>query len=129
MQNTIAQHVTKTQDGYELHIAVNEQHNNVLVESIFMFVSNEQVDEDYWGDGDLAVNWSTDGLTNEQIVSVAESFYSDNAYTARLRELLVAAGFSEIAANDVATSEWGMQDDGRASYDAALVADAVRNAM
>lgn len=125
MQNTIAQHVTKTQDGYELHIAVNEQHSNVRIDSITMFVSNDTDD----CDGDLAVNWSADALTSKQVNDTMRSFYSDDAYTARLRELLVAAGFSKTAADDVVTSEWGMQDDGRASYDAALVADAVRNAM
>lgn len=129
MQNNIAQYVTKTDEGYMLEIALNEQFNNVRVESVTMFVSSEQVDEDFWGDGDLAVNWDTSGLTSDEIADIAGKFYWNDEYNARLQNVLLAAGFSSDAASDVATSEWGMQDDGRASYDAALIADEVRAAV
>jgi hypothetical protein len=56
-------------------------------------------------------------------------FYWHDAYTGTLQDKLVAAGFSANAAHNVATSEWGMQDVERASYDAYTIADEVRAAM
>ena len=44
----------------------------------------------------------------------------------RLRELLTAAGIPETVAASIGTSEWGMQDEGRASYDADELEDWVR---
>ena len=45
-------------------------------------------------------------------------FYWENEFTEQLKELLAEVGFSDDAIEDVCTSEWGMQDVGRASYDA-----------
>lgn len=134
---------TQDADGINFEIAVNEQFNGLLIESISMFVGITN-DDDYWGDGDLAVNWDIEGLSNnadadtmgsllmrdmrseDDVTKVMGMFYWDNAYTERLREILVAHGFSKEAADNVYTSEWGMQDEGRASYDAYSIADEVR---
>ena len=142
--NNIAKHVIKTDENYMLHIAVDETSCGVYVMSISMCVG-AGVDEDgYAGDGDLAVNWGVDGLentgggdmgtlimrgSNDEVGKVMGKFYWKHMFDARLRELLIAAGFSLAAARDVSGSEWGMQDEGRASYDAGLIADEVRKAM
>ena len=48
-------------------------------------------------------------------------------YFHRLREIIANAGFA--SASDITTSEWGMQDEGRASYDAYELADEIRAIM
>lgn len=130
-------------EGISVYIAVNEQFNGVNIESITLYVST--VNEDgYFYDGDLAVNWDTEGFSNNEaahtmgnlllrnmhseddVTKIMGMFYWDDAYTKRLREILVANGFSKKAANNVHTSEWGMQDEGRASYDAYNIMDEVR---
>jgi hypothetical protein len=138
---SILQHVKQEGDGgWLLEIAVNEKFAGVRVDSITMYVGEDEEG----GDGDLAVNWSTEGLENtgggdmgvlimrgddDEVGEVMGEFYWQDGYTKRLAELLVAAGFSAEVADAVGTSEWGMQDEGRASYDAAEVAEAVREAM
>jgi len=148
MQNT-KQYITETEDGYELCINVNEQCDNYTVESITMFISNvneaEDGDEACYYDGDLAVNYNIDTLQNDETaqtmgtlllrnvhsddeVTVAMGhFYWDGAFTERLQEIIANAGFA--SASDITTSEWGMQDEGRASYDACELADEIRNIM
>jgi C4-dicarboxylate transporter len=56
-------------------------------------------------------------------------FYWEHEFDATLKQLLVEAGFSAAAAADVCTSEWGMQDVGRASYDACLIAEEVLSSV
>ena len=139
MQN-VKQYITETEDGYNLCINVNEQCGNYTVESIDMFVAKD--DEDC--SGDLAVSYDISTLQNDETaqtmgtlllrnihsddeVTVAMGhFYWDGAFTARLNEILAECGFS---ANTAHTSEWGMQDEGRASYDAYELADEIRNIM
>ena len=139
MQNT-KQYITETEDGYNLCINVNEQCGNYTVESIDMFVAKD--DEDC--SGDLAVSYDISTLQNDETaqtmgtlllrnihsedeVTVAMGhFYWDGAFTQRLNEILAECGFS---ANTAHTSEWGMQDEGRASYDAYELADEIRNIM
>lgn len=133
------QYITSDSEGYTLCIPVNEQFEGVLVESVTMYVAKDE-DE---GDGDLAVNWSVEGLENtgggdmgsllmrgwnDEVGSVMGLFYWEHAYDERLQEILVDAGFPEAVAT-VSGSEWGMQDEGRASYDAPALAQAVRAAM
>jgi len=145
----IAQHVTEDDDGYNLHIAVNEQFAGVQVNSITMYIVKEKEDDesDFWGDGDLAVNWSMEGLVNNEnahtmgnlllrdvrsdddVTKVMGEFYWQNGFDERLHDLLLAAGFSAEAVKGVNTSEWGMQDEERASYDAYDIAHEVRAAM
>ena len=64
--------------------------------------------------GDLAVYWEADSDAD----AVMEAFYWENEFTDTLKQIIRDAGFSDAAADDICTSEWGMQDEGRASYDA-----------
>jgi hypothetical protein len=139
MQNT-KQYITETEDGYNLCINVNEQCDNYTVESITMFIAKD-ADE---GSGDLAVSYDISTLQNDEtaqtmgmlllrnidsddeVTKAMGHFYWDDAFTARLNEILAAHGFT---ANTAHTSEWGMQDEGRASYDAYELADEIRNIM
>ena len=90
--------------------------------------------------GDLAVNWEfaeadTAGYTEstmlimrnnnatDNVTQTMQQFYWEDCFTAELEAILLAAGFSTEAAADVCTSEWGMQDEGRASYDANCIAE------
>ena len=112
-----------------LHInlaAHNLQVNGRKVNSITMYADAECC-------GDLAVNWEAvddsnykhntallmrdinDSNNNTETMG---AFYWDGEFTSTLQQLLVENGFSTAAAQDVCTSEWGMQDVGRASYDA-----------
>ena len=134
----IAQHVTVDSEGIKLHIAVDETACGVKITSISMCVDNE----DYVGD--LAVNWDVSGLENtgggnmgtllmrgwqDELGQVMGRFYWNNGFNTRLRELLSAVGFSKEAVADVSTSEWGMQGEGRASYDAFQIAREMRAAV
>ena len=142
------QYITQVDDGYELCININEQCGNYKVESISMFVSNvneaDDGDEASYFDGDLAVSYDISTLQNDEtaqtmgmlllrnmhsddeVTTAMGHFYWDDAFTARLNEILVESGFKTC---NVHTSEWGMQDEGRASYDAYDLADEVRSIM
>jgi hypothetical protein len=138
MQNT-KQYITEDEDGYNLCINVNEQCGNYTVESIDMFIAKD-ADE---GSGDLAVSYDISTLQNnetaqtmgmlllrnidsdDEVTKAMGHFYWDDAFTARLNEILAECGF----ANTAHTSEWGMQDEGRASYDAYDLADEIRAIM
>jgi hypothetical protein len=143
------QYITQVDDGYELCITLeNEQCAGVSVESVTMFVSNvneaDDGDEASYFDGDLAVNYNIDTLQNDEtaqtmgmlllrnihsddeVTAVMGQFYWEGAFTERLNEILVECGFKTC---NVHTSEWGMQDEGRASYDAYDLADEVRSIM
>ena len=148
MQNA-KQYITETEDGYNLCITLdNEQCGNYKVDSITMFISNvneaEDGDEASYYDGDLAVNYNITALQNDEtaqtmgtlllrnihsddeVTAVMGQFYWEGACTQRLNAILAERGFT---ANTVHTSEWGMQDEGRASYDAYELADEIRNIM
>ena len=148
MQNA-KQYITQTEDGYELCITLdNEQCAGVAVESITMFVSNvneeDDGDEASYCDGDLAVNYNIDALQNDEtaqtmgmlllrnmdsddeVTKAMGQFYWEGAFTQRLNAILAERGFKTC---NVHTSEWGMQDEGRASYDAYDLADEIRNIM
>ena len=139
MQNA-KQYITEDEDGYNLCINVNEQCGNYTVESINFFVAK---DADY-GTSDLAVCYDISTLQNDEtaqtmgtlllrnlhsddeVTTAMGHFYWDGAFTARLNAILTQHGFT---ANTAHTSEWGMQDEGRASYDACELADEIRNIM
>ena len=147
MQNA-KQYITETEDGYNLCINVNEQCGNYTVDSITMFISNvneaEDGDEAMYFNGDLAVNYDISTLQNDEtaqtmgtlllrnlhsddeVTTAMGHFYWDDAFTARLNAILTQHGFT---ANTAHTSEWGMQDEGRASYDACELADEIRAIM
>ena len=111
--------------------------NNAKVESITMNVTVEENGEVYAGD--LAVNWEAvddsnydDGNSTLLMRNIHDenantktmsAFYWDSVFTETLQSILKTNGFSEDAVADVCTSEWGMQDVGRASYDAYGIAE------
>ena len=90
--------------------------------------------------GDLAVGWKYEDADNagyvdntmllmrntdsdDKVTETMGQFYWENCFAAELEAILLEAGFSTEAVEDVFTSEWGMQDEGRASYDANLIAE------
>jgi len=83
-------------------------------------------DTDYVDNTTLLMRDMQDTNTNPQTMG---EFYWEHAFDAALQQLLVEAGFSAAAAEDVCTSEWGMQDVGRASYDANLIAEEVLSSV
>ena len=131
-------------EGVTLEIAVNKAYNEqVVVESVTMYVTLQEQDG-YYLDSDLAVNYSIDKLqndetaqamgtmllrnlnSNDEVTQVMSEFYWEHSYDDELAEILLNAGFSASAVAEVRGSEWGMQDEGRASYDANSIADEVR---
>ena len=131
-------------EGVTLEIAVNKAYNEqVVVESVTMYVTLQEQDG-YFYDSDLAVNYNTDKLqndetaqtmgtmllrnlnSNDEVTQVMSEFYWEHSYDGELAEILLNAGFSASAVAEVTGSEWGMQDEGRASYDANSIADEVR---
>ena len=125
---------TREGDGCAaLHIdlaAHNLQVNGRSVNSITMYADAECC-------GDLAVNWEEEddsnyvhntallmrdvSDSNNNTVTMGE-FYCEHAFNDTLHSILLENGFSTAAVEDVCTSEWGMQDVGRASYDAFALA-------
>ena len=123
-------------DSVQLHIDLADKNYSVnghAVESITMYA-----DTDCYGD--LAVNWAYEESDNDGYVestmllmrnnnsddNVTETmgqFYWESAFDEELASILADAGFSREAVADVCTSEWGMQDEGRASYDANCIAE------
>ena len=89
--------------------------------------------------GDLAVNWEyaeadsagyvdsvmlmRNNNATDNTTETMQEFYWEHAFDDTLQTILLAAGFSTEAVADVCTSEWGMQDEGRASYDANCIAE------
>ena len=137
--NTLIKNVT-TADGNDVALYIdlaneNLQVNGRAVESISMHVT---VDGGDLYAGDLAVNWQAEDDsdyvdnttllmrdihdTNNNTATMGE-FYWEHAFDDTLHSILQQHGFSKAAAEDVGTSEWGMQDVGRASYDAYSVAE------
>ena len=133
---------TRDEDGIQLCINLAQhglQVNGRSVSSITMYVAAvaEDSEDNWYCDGDLAVNWEAEddstykhntALLMRDIddsnnnTATMGAFYWDGEFTSTLQQLLVEHGFSTAAAQDVCTSEWGMQDVGRASYDAFALA-------
>jgi hypothetical protein len=105
--------------------------NGRKVESITLYA-----DADCYGD--LAVNWEEEDDSNyvhntsmlmrdnsdsSNNTATMGEFYWEHAFEGTLAQILAEAGFSKKAIADVSTSEWGMQDVGRASYDANAIAE------
>jgi len=123
-------------DSVQLHIDLADKNYSVnghAVESITMYA-----DADCYGD--LAVNWKyeesdNDGYvestmllmrnknSDDDVTETMGQFYWENCFSTQLAHILSDAGFSREAVADVCTSEWGMQDEGRASYDANCIAE------
>lgn len=135
--NTLIKNVTtfdSEDNSVQLHIDLEQQNlqvNGRTVQSITMYADAEC-------SGDLAVNWEEeddstykhntallmrdihDSNNNTETMG---QFYWEHAFDDTLHTILQQHGFSKAAAEDVCTSEWGMQDVGRASYDAYDIAE------
>ena len=107
--------------------------NGHAVESVTLYT-----DADCYGD--LAVNWEEEDDSNyvhntsmlmrdtddsNNNTETMGEFYWERAFNTQLQAILLEAGFSTQAVADVSTSEWGMQDVGRASYDANEIAEEI----
>ena len=107
--------------------------NGHAVEYISMYADTDCI-------GDLAVNWKYEETDNEgyvensmllmrnnsatdNVTETMQQFYWEDCFADTLAQILTEAGFSTEAVADVFTSEWGMQDEGRASYDANCIAE------
>ena len=107
--------------------------NGHAVESVTLYTDADCI-------GDLAVNWAYEESDNtgyvesgmllmrnnnskDDITETMGEFYWEHAFDEQLKQILLDAGFSTTAVADVCTSEWGMQDEGRASYDANAIAE------
>ena len=132
--NTLIKNVTTAGESeVELYIDLAQHNlrvNGRKVESVSMCIT---LDEDEHYVGDLAVNWQEENDsdykhntallmrdisdTNNNTATMGE-FYWEHAFDDTLHSILQQHGFSKAAAEDVGGSEWGMQDVGRASYDA-----------
>ena len=107
--------------------------NGHVVESVTLYADADCA-------GDLAVNWAYEETDNagyvdstmllmrnnsatDNVTETMQEFYWEHAFEDTLAIILADAGFSTEAVADVFTSEWGMQDEGRASYDANCIAE------
>ena len=107
--------------------------NGHVVESITMYADTDCI-------GDLAINWKYEESDNagyeestvlimrnnnsdDNVTETMQQFYWEHCFDETLVQILTDAGFSKAAAADVGGSEWGMQDEGRASYDANAIAE------
>ena len=137
MQNTNTKIKTVTNlDGNSVQLYIDLEGKNYSVngheiESITMYADTDCI-------GDLAVNWEEEDDSNyvhnsSMIMRDASDdnnntetmgqFYWEHCFDETLQQLLQQNGFSAAAAADVCGSEWGMQDVGRASYDAWEIAN------
>jgi hypothetical protein len=103
-------------DGYWSNVV-----KDVFVTSISMYIGTMQED-DYYGDGDLAVNYTEATWDN----AVDGLIYTDSAFLEQVQAFLINAGFDTEAVNNITYSEQGMQDDERVSCDAYAFADYIR---
>ena len=124
--NVSTDEVYKTDgEGYWSNVA-----KNVRVTDMGMYVST-QADEDERCDGDFYVLYDEATWNN----SVDGLIYTDKTFIAYVREkmydVLYAMGCDEEFAHelvaDISYSEQGMQDDGRVSCDAYMLADYLRS--
>ena len=124
-------------NSVQLHIDCTKLYNYSVnghaVESVTLYADTDCI-------GDLAVNWKyeesdNDGYvdstmllmrntnSNDNVTETMGEFYWEDCFSTQLAHILSDAGFSTEAIEDVCTSEWGMQDEGRASYDANAIAE------
>ena len=129
-----------TLDGKNVELLIDLSAHNLVMNNCKITAINmtAEVDGDEFYCGDLAVLWTAaddsnyvdntslllrdTNDTNDNTATMG-AFYWDGEFTDTLVELLEENGFSAAAANDICTSEWGMQDAGRASYDANMIAE------
>jgi hypothetical protein len=121
---------TTAGDGYW-----SEAVKNVRVTDIGMYISTkneaDEGDEACYYDGDMYVCYDEATWDN----SVDGLIYTDSAFLAnvqdKVRDVLVQLNIDEASINeavgDINYSEQGMQDDGRVSLDAFVLAELLRN--
>tara|TARA_B100000780_G_scaffold36569_1_gene22791 strand:+ start:213 stop:671 length:459 start_codon:yes stop_codon:yes gene_type:complete len=129
-----------TLDGNNVELYIDLAANNLFVNNckVAAVAMTAAVDGDEFYCGDLCVLWTAaDDSSYEDNTSLLmrdtrdttdntatmSAFYWDNKFTDTLVLVLEQNGFSAAAAADICTSEWGMQDVGRASYDANTIAE------
>jgi len=143
----VKQYITEDEEGYSLYIELDEEFAGVKVTGICMYAGKVGDEDGCYYDGDLAVSWDMEGLVNNEdartagmlllrnlhsdddVTKVMGQFYWEHGFDERLHAILLDAGFSAEAVECVHTSEWGMQDEERASYDAFELASDIRKAM
>ena len=121
-------------NSVQLHIDLENENytvNGRKVQSITMYADTDCI-------GDLAVNWEEEDDSNyvhnssmimrdtsdsNNNTETMGQFYWEHCFDETLVQILSEAGFSKSATADVCGSEWGMQDVGRASYDAYEIAE------
>ena len=136
---TNIKNVTKL-DGKNVELLIDLSAHNFVINNckVTAVEMTAEVDGDEFYCGDLAVLWTAaddsnyvdntslllrdTNDTNDNTATMG-AFYWDGEFTMQLMLVLEQNGFSAAAAEDVCTSEWGMQDVGRASYDANLIAE------
>ena len=128
-----------TLDGKNVELYIDLTANDFVVNNckVTAIAMTAEVDGDEFYCGDLAVLWSaaddSNYMDNTSLLmrdtedttdntATMGAFYWENEFDEQLTDLLQQNGFSAEAANDICTSEWGMQDVERASYDANLIA-------
>jgi len=110
---------------YDCRLVMDISEENITVNGckmlrIELWTDGEEV-------GDFNVYWEKD--SNNTINSkTLNDIYWDDAITPKIQELLQKAGFSQYASEDLMTSEHGMQDYGRASFDAWLIGEELAKA-
>ena len=129
-----------TLDGKNVELYIDLTANDFVVNNckVTAIGMTAEVDGDEFYCGDLAVLWSAADDSNYEDntsllmrdtedttdnTATMGAFYWEGEFTMQLVLLLEQNGFSAAAAEDICTSEWGMQDVGRASYDANLIAE------
>ena len=129
-----------TLDGKNVELYIDLTANDFVVNNckVTAIGMTAEVDGDEFYCGDLCVLWSAEDDSNYEDntsllmrdasdttnnTDTMGAFYWEGEFTMQLMLVLEQNGFSAAAAEDVCTSEWGMQDVGRASYDANLIAE------
>ena len=129
-----------TLDGKNVELYIDLTANDFVVNNskVTAIGMTAEVDGDEFYCGDLCVLWAGEDDSNYEDntsllmrdasdttnnTDTMGAFYWEGEFTEQLVLVLEQNGFSAEAANDVCTSEWGMQDVGRASYDANLIAE------
>ena len=136
---TNIKNVTKV-DGKNVELLIDLSAHNFVINNckVTAVEMTAEVDGDEFYCGDLAVLWTAADDSNYEDntsllmrdtedttdnTATMGAFYWEGEFTMQLMLVLEQNGFSAAAAEDVCTSEWGMQDVGRASYDANLIAE------
>ena len=131
-----------TLDGKNVELLIDLSAHNFVVNNckVTAVGMTAEVDGDEFYCGDLAVLWEAGDSNSAAAADLAQvaqqqlqrendatatmgAFYWENEFDEQLTDLLQQNGFSAAAANDICTSEWGMQDVERASYDANMIAE------